>query len=69
MDKTCRLINDKFSYILEVDGYSISFQGHSSFLYFKELYAGLGYNIVTVNNSGCDLPGYDITADNGGFDG
>lgn len=41
--KVCRIINDKFSWRLEVDGRNINFDGGCNADYFAGLYASLGY--------------------------
>ena len=43
--KKCIIINGKFSWMLEVDGESISFQGEHNALYFKKHYESLGYEV------------------------
>jgi hypothetical protein len=45
MDKVCKIINGQFSWILEVDGQSISFQGYYNSEYFEKHYSELGYII------------------------
>ena len=42
----CRITNDKFSWVLEVDGKTIPFNGGDNADYFAELYAKLGYEII-----------------------
>lgn len=42
----CKIINDKFSWVLEVDGKTILFNGSANADYFAELYAKLGYEII-----------------------
>lgn len=49
--KACRIINGKFSQILEVDGHSIAFQGGYNADYFEKHYAELGYSVVKVNKN------------------
>lgn len=46
MDKVCKIINSQFSWILEVDGYAIPFNGLSNVEYFEKLYSNLGYEII-----------------------
>jgi RimJ/RimL family protein N-acetyltransferase len=46
MDKVCKIINDHFCWILEVDGQSIAFYGSWNVQYFKKHYSELGYWIV-----------------------
>lgn len=46
MDKICKIINSQFSWILEVDGHSISFDGFSNAEYFEKHYGELGYTII-----------------------
>lgn len=48
--KLCRIINDRFSFILEVDGQSIPFNGSWNAEYFKEHYLKLGYTIIKIDN-------------------
>lgn len=45
MNKICKLVNDNFSYFLQVDGQNISFQGMGNAEYFEEHYKALGYTI------------------------
>lgn len=47
--KTCRIINGKFSYVLEVDGESIAFSGGYAADYFEEHYKALGYEVFRIN--------------------
>ena len=42
----CKITNDKFSWVLEVDKQTITFNGSSNADYFAELYTKLGYKIV-----------------------
>jgi len=49
MDKICKIINGQFSWILEVDGEEISFQGGWNADYFERHYSGLGYKIERVD--------------------
>ena len=42
----CKITNDKFSWVLEVDKQTITFNGSGNADYFAELYAKLGYKIV-----------------------
>lgn len=44
--KDCILVNADFSWILQVDGKMIHFQGHDSAEYFAEHYNALGYNVI-----------------------
>ena len=41
----CKITNDKFSWVLEVDGKTITFNGSDNADYFAELYTKLGYSI------------------------
>ena len=50
-EKVCTIVNGQFSYILEVDGESIAFNGSSSAEYFKEHYRKLGYKIHLYKES------------------
>ncbi len=43
--KKCILTNGEFSWILEVDGNTINFQGSESAQYFAYHYSNLGYEI------------------------
>lgn len=43
--KICKIINDQFSWRLEVDENVINFDGHSNAEYFRDLYSNLGYKI------------------------
>ena len=43
--KKCEIINGRFSWILKVDGQTISFQGMESAEYFKNHYEALGYDV------------------------
>ena len=42
---TCKITNDKFSWVLEVDGKTITFNGSDNADYFAGLYTILGYSI------------------------
>lgn len=42
----CKITNDKFSWVLEVDGKTILFQGSDAADYFAGVFAKLGYKIV-----------------------
>lgn len=42
----CKITNDKFSWVLEVDGKTITFNGGDIADYFAELYTKLGYEII-----------------------
>ena len=44
--KICKLTNDKFSWVLEVDEHTITFNGSDNADYFAELYSKLGYEII-----------------------
>lgn len=48
MIKICRLINERFSWILAVDGQEIPFQGGHNVDYFKNHYEKLGYTVEVV---------------------
>ena len=41
----CKITNDKFSWVLEVDGKTITFNGSDNADYFAEIYTKLGYTI------------------------
>ena len=45
MDKTCKLVNDKFSWIMYVDDEIIAFDGSYNAEYFANHYEDLGYTI------------------------
>jgi hypothetical protein len=44
--KICKITNDTFSWILEVDNETITFNGQSNAEYFGNLYTNLGYKII-----------------------
>lgn len=44
--KKCKIINDKFSWIMEVDNRRIEFQGHSNADYLAKKFEELDYEIV-----------------------
>jgi hypothetical protein len=48
--KECKIINSRFSWILIVDGHSISFQGSENADYFKQHYENLGYSVIMYND-------------------
>jgi uncharacterized protein YmfQ (DUF2313 family) len=43
--KKCKITNDKFSWVLEVDGVVITFDGGSAAEYFEQHYTALGYEV------------------------
>lgn len=43
--KVCKIINDISSWVLEVDGKTILFNGFENADYFAELYTKLGYKV------------------------
>jgi len=45
-EKICKIVNDRFSWVLEVDKKEIPFQGRSNALYFETIFKQLGYTIV-----------------------
>lgn len=47
--KKCQLINEKFTWILSVDGENIPFQGGHHVEYFKKHYESLGYTVEIIN--------------------
>lgn len=49
-NKTCKIINGQFSWMLEVDGELVSFNGGHNADYFEKHYKGLGYNVERINN-------------------
>jgi len=57
MNKICKIINGQFSWILEVDGYSISFNGGYAVDYFEKHYKALGYEVKRLNRN--STFGYD----------
>jgi hypothetical protein len=50
MNKICEIINDRFSWILKVDGHKVSFIGSDIADYFEEHYKLLGYQIIRDND-------------------
>jgi len=46
----CKIINDKLSWVLEVDSKKINFNGSSNADYFSEIYTNLGYTIEWDKN-------------------
>lgn len=50
MNKVCKIINSQFSYILEVDGESIPFNGSYNADYFEKHYKNLGYKVERIND-------------------
>jgi hypothetical protein len=49
MNKVCKIINSKFSWILGVDGQTISFQGFYNADYFERHYSELGYEVIRID--------------------
>ena len=49
MNKLCKIINSQFTWILEVDGESISFNGGYNADYFEKHYKELGYEVKRIN--------------------
>jgi hypothetical protein len=45
MNKFCKIVNSKFSWLLIVDGFTISFQGSFAAEYFLNHYTLLGYTV------------------------
>jgi hypothetical protein len=45
-NKTCLLINEQFSWVLQVDNFKIPFTGAACADYFEEHYKKLGYTVV-----------------------
>jgi hypothetical protein len=41
----CKITNDKFSWVLEADGKTITFNGSDNADYFAKIYTKLGYTI------------------------
>ena len=62
-EKLCKLTNAKFSWILEVDRQTISFQGAINADYFAEHYENLGYK-VEWENTELEYTFYGSTAQN-----
>lgn len=58
--KIARITNGRFSWVLEVDGENILFQGHSSAEYFLNHYRKLGYVIEIDDSSGFLEEGDDL---------
>ena len=50
--KMCKIINGRFSWILEVEDQMIVFQGYSSAEYFLHHYKKLGYDVEIDNSTG-----------------
>ena len=48
MKKKCKIINGRFSWIMEVDGHKISFQGFYNAEYFRDHYKKLGYDVEYI---------------------
>lgn len=46
--KMCKLVNGNFSWILEVDGKTIAFNGASNADYFAKHYESIGYKVEWV---------------------
>ena len=44
--KECIITNGRFTYLMEVDGHKITFQGSYSADYFEQHYKDLGYKVV-----------------------
>lgn len=51
----CKITNGKFSWVLEVDGKTITFNGSDNADYFAEIYTKLGY---TIEWAGAASPGF-----------
>jgi hypothetical protein len=47
-EKVCRIINLPYTWILEVDGHRIKFQGAWTAEYFQHHYASLGYEVELI---------------------
>lgn len=45
MNKECIITNGTFSWVMNVDGKVINFQGHDNAEYFKDLYTNMGYEV------------------------
>ncbi|MFA5398482.1 MAG: hypothetical protein WC346_20890 [Methanogenium sp.] len=45
-NKTCLLINEQFSWVLQVDNFKIPFMGFTCADYFEEHYKKLGYTVI-----------------------
>lgn len=54
MDKICKLINEKFSWILKVDGHEIVFNGSWNADYFEQHYSELGYKVERIDRHNID---------------
>jgi metal-dependent hydrolase (beta-lactamase superfamily II) len=44
-DKKCKIANERFSWILDVDGHHVLFDGASNAEYFEQHYLSLGYSV------------------------
>lgn len=49
MDKVCKIINGKFSWLLQVDGRTISFLGRVNADYFENHYVNIGYTVERID--------------------
>lgn len=49
MKKVCKITNGQFSWIMEVDGEEITFNGGHNAEYFERHYKSLGYEVERVN--------------------
>ena len=47
--KECKIINDPFCYLLEVDDKQIIFHGGFAVEYFKDHYEKLGYKVIEID--------------------
>lgn len=51
MEKICKITNGTFSWILEVDGKKITFNGFDAAEYFADHYKKLGYVVVIIDEN------------------
>jgi len=51
MPKICKVINDKLTWLLEVDGKRISFTGEENAMYFLNHYRQLSYSVILEDRS------------------
>lgn len=53
--KECRIINDRFSWVLDVDDEMIRFQGGHNADYFEEHYKSLGYTVERIDRHNSEV--------------
>lgn len=49
VEKSCKIYNGQFSWVLEVDGKTIGFSGYNNVDYFEKHYKDLGYDVQVIN--------------------